>query len=45
MASQVDDLLAMGCLDRRLARLMEQVNPLLGDTATLASQLAVVEIE
>jgi hypothetical protein len=42
---RVDDLLTMGCLDRRLDRLTAQVDPLLGDTATLASQLEAVEIE
>ena len=39
------DLLAIGCLDRRLERLAAQVAPLLEDTATLASQLDAVEIE
>jgi hypothetical protein len=43
--SRVDDLLAMGCLDRRLDRLAAQVDPLLGDTAMLASQLEAAEIE
>ena len=42
---RVDELLAMGCLDRGLDRLAAQVDPLLQDTATLASQLAVAEIE
>ena len=44
-ALRVDELRAMGCLDRSLERLAAQVDPLLGDTATLASQLAVAEIE
>ena len=39
------DLLAIGCLDRRLERLAAQVDPLLEDTATLASQLDAAEIE
>jgi len=42
---RVDGLLAMGCLDRRLDRLAAQVDPLLEDTATLASQLDAAEIE
>src|SRR5919107_500256 len=41
----VGDLLAIGCLDRRLERLAAQVDPLLEDTATLASQLDAAEIE
>ena len=44
-ATRVGDLLAIGCLDRRLERLAAQVAPLLEDTATLASQLDAVEIE
>jgi len=44
-ASRVDDLLVMGCLDRRLDRLALQVDPLLEDTATLASQLDAAEIK
>jgi Phosphotransferase enzyme family len=41
---RVDDLLAMGCLDRRLGRLAAQIDPLLEDTAMLASQLDAGEI-
>ena len=41
----MDALLALGCLDRRLDRLAAQVDPLLGDTATLAGQLDAAEIE
>lgn len=41
-ATRVGDLLAIGCLDRRLERLAAQV---LEDTATLASQLDAAEIE
>src|SRR5215217_2974525 len=44
-ATRVGDLLAMGCLDRRLERLAAQVDALLEDTATLASQLDAAEIE
>jgi hypothetical protein len=43
-AARVDDLLAIGCLDRRLDRLATQVDPLLEDTATLAAQLDAAEI-
>jgi hypothetical protein len=44
-ASRLDDLLVMGCLDRRLDRLAVQVDPLLEDTVTLASQLDAAEIK
>src|SRR5215217_1687499 len=44
-AKRVGDLLAIGCLDRRLERLAAQVDALLEDTATLASQLDAAEIE
>ena len=44
-ATRVGDLLAMGCLDRRLERLAAQVDVLLEDTAMLASQLDAAEIE
>jgi hypothetical protein len=44
-ATRVGDLLAIGCLDRRLERLAAQVDPLLEDTATLASQLDAAQIE
>ena len=35
-ASAIDDLLAIGCLDRRLHVLLEQIEPLFGDEAVLA---------
>ncbi|GIK38084.1 MAG: hypothetical protein BroJett011_19170 [Chloroflexota bacterium] len=35
-AAQVDDLLAMGCLDRRLDRLAAQIEPLLNDPEATA---------
>jgi len=44
-ATRVGDLLTMGCLDRRLERLAAQVDALLEDTETLASQLDAAEIE
>ena len=43
-AARVDDLLALGCLDRRLDRLAAQVDPLLEDTAMLAGHLDAEEI-
>ena len=44
-ATRAGDLLTIGCLDRRLERLAAQVDPLLEDTATLASELDAAEIE
>jgi hypothetical protein len=44
-AARVDNLLAIGCLDRHLDRLAAQVDPLLEDTASLASHLDAAEIE
>jgi len=44
-AARVDDLLTMGCLDRRLDRLAAQVDPLLEDTALVAAHLDAVEVE
>lgn len=43
-AARVDELLAMGCVDRRLDRLVAQIDPLLGDTDAL-SGLDEAEIE
>lgn len=43
--SRIDDLRAVGCLDRGLDRLAAQVDPLLADTDTLARQLDAPEIE
>lgn len=35
-AGQLDELLAIGCIDRRLAQLAEQIDPLLNDAVMLA---------
>jgi hypothetical protein len=42
---RIDALLAMGCLDRRLARLAMQIDALLDDTVLLARMLNAAEIE
>jgi Phosphotransferase enzyme family len=39
-AAHIDELLAIGCLDRRLEVLADQIDPLLGDEAALATMSA-----
>lgn len=43
-AAQVEQLLALGCLDRRLERLIEQIDPLLEAATPLAGHLEPEEI-